>query len=176
MDRLRGRSKAVKGDLRWTDEEDRLLRSHYPDYPVLRAHFPHRTLSALKHRIRAIGIAKRRHIWTNHEIVRLRQAYEEGVTDRELAILFPELRLSQVKSKASYIGAMRRKPNPVRFDVPALDAIRVRSVGMGLSFVELDRHARTGRYFQKSCRRPLLRHIVQAAAFLGAEVSIEWSE
>ncbi|MGC4252404.1 MAG: hypothetical protein QM605_13335 [Sphingobium sp.] len=169
-------SKTAKRDSRWSDGEDALLRACYPDYSVLRAHLPHRTLSALKHRVRAIGIVKRRHIWTNREVVRLRLAYEEGVTDLELAALFPQLRLCQVKSKASHIGAVRCRPKPVRFDVPALDAIRARSVEMRLSFVELDRHAKTGRYFQKSCRRPSLKHIVRAAAFLGAEVLIEWSE
>lgn len=176
MDKPRESRKTAKRYFQWSDEEDVLLRAYYPDYSALRIHLPHRTLSALKHRVRAIGIAQRRHIWTNREIARLSQAYEDGVADRELAALFPELRLCQIKSKASHIGAVRRRSKPVRFDVPALDAIRARSVEMRLSFVELDHRAGTGRYFQKSCRRLSLKHIVRAAAFLGAEVSIEWRE
>jgi hypothetical protein len=176
MSRPGNRTEADRQYLPWSEEEHDLLCAYYPDYQALRRHLPHRTLPALKRRVQIIGIAKRRHVWTNHEVVRLRKAYEEGASDHELAVLFPELRMSQVKGKASNMGIVRCKQTPVRFDVPALDAIRARSAKKGLSFVELDRNARTGRFFQKSCRRASLKHIVRAATFLGAEVSIEWDE
>lgn len=160
----------------WTLDEDVLLRTHYPDYGRLQKHLPHRTFSALKHRVRAIGIVNRRHVWTNVEVARLHKAYEAGVPDRELEGLFPGLRLVQIKSKAGHVRAARRKPRPARFDVPALDAIRTRATNMCLSFVELDRRARTGRFFQKSCRRPCLKHIVRAATCLDAEVTIDWGD
>lgn len=166
----------MKSDQRWTAQEDALLAWHYPDYDHLREYFPHRTLAALKHRVRLIGIVARRHIWTNAEVARLHKAYETGVTDRELTALFPDLRLAQIKSKAGHIRAARRKARPVVFGVPALDAIRVRAADMRLSFVELDHGAGTGRFFQRSCRRPCLKSIARAAAFLGAEVKIDWTE
>ncbi|MGQ2933678.1 hypothetical protein [Sphingopyxis sp.] len=164
-----------KRDIGWSAAEDGLLRDHYPDYQALREHLPHRTLSALKHRVRAIGIVARRHVWTNIEVARLRKAYADGMTDRELVVLFLGLRLCQIKSKASHIRAERRGPRPAYFGEPALDAIRTRSKAMQLSFVELDRRARTGRFFQKSSRRPSLKPIVRAARFLDAEVGIEWA-
>lgn len=45
-----------------------------------------------------------------------------------------------------------------------------------MSFVELDRRAGTGRFFQKSCRRPSLKHITRAARVLQAQIRIEWGE
>jgi hypothetical protein len=36
--------------------------------------------------------------------------------------------------------------------------------------------ARTGKFFQKSRRQPMLRQITQATAILGGEVCIEWQE
>lgn len=128
-----------KRDIGWSAAEDGLLRDHYPDYQALREHLPHRTLSALKHRVRAIGIVARRHVWMNIEVARLRKAYTDGVTDHELVVLFPGLRLCQIKSKASHICAERRGLRPAHFGEPALGAIRTRSKAMQLSFVELDR-------------------------------------
>lgn len=153
-----------------------LLREVYPDYRALQRQLPDRTLSAIKHRVRAIDIVFRRHVWTNVEVARLRKSYRGSVTDKELTTLFPGLRLCQIKSKASHIGAERRKPRLALFEDPALDAIRHRSKEIGISFVELDKRAGTGRFFQKSCRRPSLKHIVRAAQALDAQVRIEWDE
>ncbi|SCW94758.1 hypothetical protein SAMN02927924_04570 [Sphingobium faniae] len=93
---------------KWSASEDGLLRNIYPDYPMLEARLPNRTLSAIKHHVQALGIVRRRHIWTNVEVARLRKAYRKSVADKELTILFSGLRLCQIKSKASYIGAERR--------------------------------------------------------------------
>lgn len=162
--------------LRWTEKENDLLRALYPSYDTLLVRLPHRSLAALKHRVRAMGIVVRRHVWTNREVRRLLGAYENGATDVELQRLFPTLRLCQIKSKASHVRAARRKASLVAFDIPALDAIRARSAEMGLPLARLDERAGTGRFFQKSGRRPALKHIVRAATFLGGDVMIEWDD
>src|SRR3546814_16447934 len=114
-------------------------------------------------------------VWSSDlEVRRLFEAYEKRATNVELQRLFPALRLCQIESKASHVGAVRRKAPLVTFDIPALDAIRARSVEMGLLLAELDERAGTRRFFQKSCRRPALKHIVRAATFLGGDVMIEW--
>src|SRR3546814_7316828 len=107
---------------------------------------------------------------------RLFEAYENRATNVELQRRFPALRLCQIESKASHVGAVRRKAPLVTFDIPALDAIRARSVEMGLLLAELDERAGTRRFFQKSCRRPALKHIVRAATFLGGDVMIRSEE
>lgn len=161
---------------RWTAEEDERLRSLYPHYDQLRAALPHRSLAALKRRVRCLGIVIRRHVWTNFEIRRLREAFENHVPDKDLELLFPGLRLSQIKAKAGHIKALHRRAQRVIFEVQALDVIRHRAKAHGLSYVELDRQARTGEFFQKSRRQPMLKPIVRAAALLGGEVCIEWRE
>lgn len=161
---------------RWTAEEDERLRSLYPHYDQLRAALPHRSLAALKHRVRCLGIVIRRHVWTNFEIRRLREAFENHVPDKDLERLFPGLRLSQIKAKAGHIKAPHRRAQRAIFKVQALDAIRHRAKARGLSYVELDRKAKTGKFFQKSRRHPILKPIARAAALLSGEVCIEWRE
>src|SRR3546814_10827207 len=99
--------------LRWTEEENDLLRTLYPSYDALLARMPHRSLAALKHRVRAMGIVVRRHVWTNREVRRLFEAYENGATNVELQRLFQALRLCQIKSKASPVGAVQIGRAPV---------------------------------------------------------------
>jgi hypothetical protein len=160
----------------WTAHEDERLRTLYPRYDLLRVALPHCSLSALKHRVRRLGIVRRRHIWTNLEIRRLHEAFENNVPDRELEGLFPGLLLSQIKAKAGHIRASHRRSQQVIFGVQALDSIRQRAREQGLSNVELDRRARTGKFFQKSSRRLMLKSIMRAVALLGGEVSITWRE
>src|SRR3546814_12310565 len=69
--------------LRWTEEENDLLRTLYPSYDALLARMPHRSLAALKHRVRVMGIVVRRHVWTNREVRRLFEAYENSATNVE---------------------------------------------------------------------------------------------
>lgn len=132
------------GQPSWTADEDERLRSLYPRYDLMQSVFPHRSLAALKHRARRLGIVHRRHIWTNLEVRRLRDAFENHVPDKELEALFPGLRLSQIKAKAGHIRAPHRRAQRAIFEVQALDAIRHRAKACGLSFAELDRQARTG--------------------------------
>lgn len=160
----------------WTADEDERLRALYPRYDLLRVALPHRSLSALKHRVRRLGIVRQRHIWTNIEVRRLREAFDNHVPDRELEALFPGLRLGQIKAKAGHIQAPHRRAQRAIFEVQALDAIRHRAKARGLSYVELDRQARTGKFYQKSRRQPMLKQIGRAAALLGGEVCIEWQE
>lgn len=158
----------------WTADEDERLRSLYPHYDLLQAALPHRSLSALKHRVRRLGIARSRHVWTNLEVGRLRAAFENHIPDKALESLFPGLRLSQIKAKAGHIRAPHRRAPLAIFEVQALDAIRRRAKALGLSYVALDRQARTGKFFQKSRRQPMLKPIARAAALLQGEVHIEW--
>src|SRR3546814_19999572 len=94
--------------LRWTEEENDLLRTLYPSYDALLARMPHRSLAALKHRVRVLGIVVRRHVWTNREVRRLFEAYENRATHVGMQRLFPALPIVSVASKASTLGAGRR--------------------------------------------------------------------
>src|SRR3546814_3592500 len=101
--------------LRWTEEENDLLRTLYPSYDALLARMPHRSLAALKHRVRVMGIVVRRHVWTNREVRRLFEAYENRATNVELQRLFPrsEEHTSELQSlmRISYAVFCLKKKN-----------------------------------------------------------------
>lgn len=160
----------------WSAEEDQLIRSLYPDYDSLQRRLLYRTRSALKHRARHLGVTAGRHVWTNVEVALLRALYAAGVPDRALGEPFPHLRLGQIRAKAQHLRLARPRRAPVLLGVPPLDAVRQRAAQAGLSLAELDRRARTGRYFQ-SCRRNLdLRCIWRAAQLLSGEIRVTWDD
>ncbi|CAH0496458.1 SANT/Myb-like DNA-binding domain-containing protein [Novosphingobium sp. CECT 9465] len=160
----------------WTAEEDQLIRALYPDYDRLQRQLKLRTRSALKHRARRIGVTVVRHVWTNIEVASLRALFAQGIADRDLVGKFPHLQLGQIRAKAQHLGLTRPRRAPVLLGVPLLDGIRQRAALAGLSLVELDRRASTGRYFQ-SCRRNLdLRCIWRAAQILSGEIRVNWQD
>lgn len=159
---------------RWSSGEDELVQNTYPDYRRMMRALSHRSLAALKNRARHLGVLQSRHVWTNGEVKRLRLAWESNIRGAELMLMFPGLRLSQIKSKAHHIGLRKRESHLVAFADPALSAIRRRAADRSMSLVHLDRLAGTGRFFPKSIRRPNLKHIMRAAAVLGGEVAVEW--
>ncbi|MFC0220166.1 hypothetical protein ACFFJ7_17395 [Pseudochelatococcus lubricantis] len=161
---------------RWSSEEDELVRSTYPDYRCMTRALSHRSLAALKNRAGHLGVVRRRELWTNVGVKRLQLAWESNVLDAELMLLFPSMSLSRIKSKARHLGLRKREPHLVVFEDRALDSIRRRAATCSMSFVQLDRLAGTGRFFQKSIRRPNLKYIMRAAAVLGGEVAVEWRE
>lgn len=182
MGRVKGRSsrsrrkRKVSTGEKWTPSEDAKLRALFPSYDCLQAELPHRSYYALRNRARRLNLVRRRHVWTNVEVSRLRDAFVNQVPDRDLEGMFPGLRLGQIKAKAGHIKAPHRKGRRVDFGVPALDAIREKAKAMGHSYVELDKRARTGKFFQKSNRKPILKHISRAAKLLGGEVMIHWED
>jgi hypothetical protein len=160
----------------WTPREDEIVRGIYPNYVALRRALRRRTYSALRHRTRKLGIAKKRHIWLTTEESRLRKLYPKA--DRsELLVAFPGMSWRQIAAKARHIGVrrMRRKLNATGH--PLIDMIRDRAFDLRLSMVDLDAMAGTKRYFQKSlwCNgRPNRKALLQAVEALGGEVSIRW--
>jgi hypothetical protein len=93
----------------WTPSEDDFIRLHYPNYRTLRAAFPHRTMSGIKHRVRRLDVQTKRHVWTNLEVLRLRGLYSRRASNSELLAAFPSLRLDQITSKAGHIGLQRKR-------------------------------------------------------------------
>ena len=167
---------AIRCGAPWSEADDAILRQGYPDYIGLSRRLPHRSLAALKHRVRKLGIAQARHVWTNREVARLRQLYAQNTRDRELVSHFPGLRLVQIKSKADHLGLAVRRRTLRRLGVPPLDDLRQAAAKRGWSLVELDRQARTGRYFQSCTRRLKLKAIARAACVLGQTITIRWHD
>ena len=152
------------------------MRQTYPDYGLMRRRLPHRSLAALKHRAAALGVVQPRHVWTQTEVRKLSRLVAAGASNAELKCAFSHLRFEQIASKIRHLRLPRRKPRLARFEDAAIREVRRRAVEKDLSLRELDRLARTKRYFQASTRRLVLKHVASAAAVLGGEICIEWEE
>ncbi|KFC73078.1 hypothetical protein FG93_01820 [Bosea sp. LC85] len=162
----------TNGCAAWQGIEDFAVILLYPNYEAIRQLLPWRSYSAIRHRVRRLDIARRRHIWTAPEISRLTAAFRDGASNDELTRLFPDLRPGQYLGKAQHIGLPKRRPKLIAFDCLALRDIRSRAAEVGFSLRDLDRKAGTGQYFQRSTRRICLRSIVRAVALLGGEVAL----
>lgn len=160
--------------MRWDEAQDALVRASYPDYGLMARHLPHRSLPALKKRVTALGIVRRRHVWKQTEVRKLTRLVAADASNAELSRAFPEFRLTQIASKIRHLKLPRRKPNLVAFDDAAIHEVRRRAVAKNMTLVELDHQARTGRYFQKSTRRLVLEHVARATVVLDGEILIEW--
>lgn len=166
--------------MRWSEDEDGIVSAIYPDYALMARRLPARSPRALRHRAATLGVVHRRHVWTQREVGTLSRLAAAGASGAELARAFPHLRPAQVLAKMGHLARTgqlplsRRMLRLANFDEPAIDAVRRRAIEKGLSLRDLDRSARTGRYFQKSTRQLVLRHVAGAAALLGGEVRFEW--
>jgi hypothetical protein len=165
-----------KGGRRWRKVEDAVVRKTYPDYGLMRLRLPCRSLAALKRRATILGVVKCRHVWMQTEVRRLSRLVEANTSNADLAPAFPHLRLAQITAKIRHLGLPRRRPQLVDFAEAAIGKVRQRAVEKGLSLRDLDRLARTKRYFQQSTRRLNLEYVARAAVVLGGEIRIEWDD
>jgi hypothetical protein len=171
--RLRTRLRASSGK-RWSSRDDEIIRTLYPDYRELQSRLPERSYYAIRNRTRTLGIAPRRHIWTNHEIARLRSLYGQGATRAEITSIFSSLTSHQICGKARHIGLVRARTAPHALGVSPLDAIRKRAAAQGLTLRKLDKVAKTKRYFQQTTRRVDWEHLSRAIEKLGGTIEITW--
>lgn len=158
----------------WTKQEDATVVALHPNYSALLQELPHRTYTALRQRARHLGVVRPRHVWTSREVERLCNASAAHVRSDDIANFFPYLRPTQVFAKARHLNLVRGR-RLKEFDHPVLSQIRARAVQMKLTLRDLDKHARSGLYFQKSNRKFRLRRAVSAVTALDGQISIEWN-
>lgn len=161
---------------RWTMEDDRAVRSLYPDYHVLKSRLPNRTPSAIKHRAKALGVAKKRHVWTQLEVARLKRLWTKGKPLAEIMLSFPFMTEEQVKGQAQHLKLHRERKAPITLNIPVLDAIRQRAHREGMTMVELDLVAGTKRYFQACPTRVDWPKLAKATLALGGHLMPLWDE
>lgn len=160
----------------WEPFEDELVRLHYPDYRLLRTLLTERTLAALKHRARVLGVVRRRHVWTNKDREKLNTEAFERATRAELEDMFPGMGTRQVLAMARYLNIKRRPRRPMTLNCACLDSIRARAWEMGWFLSKLDKEAGTSQYFSDSVRKIGMRQVYQAIKALGGRVTIEWDD
>ncbi len=178
--RYRERTGTNGRDRLWSPEETETLRRLYPDYRAAMKALPGRSYWAVRGHALKHGFARRRHVWTNIELARLRKLAAAGVSDTELVAGFPGLTRDQVIGKLRHhqIKRPRRRFKPTGY--PLLDAIRDRCYQLGWSMVDLDEIAGTANYFRCQAwldgRGVSIRRIAKAVKVLGGTLSVTWKE
>lgn len=135
----------------WTEHEDDKLRRLYgtATYSEIAKRFKGRTSHAIRWRARFLGLTPRRHIWTGADIVRLRRLYRHA-TPTEVCAAFPGLSWIQIRQAARYHGLTRPRRKYVSTGVDALDEIRLRAFELGYSMSDVDKLARSKKYFERA--------------------------
>lgn len=164
----------IAGDPVWTDAELSLLRQHYPDRNELRAALPRRTPGAIAHKARKIGLVRRRHIWSEFEIARLRSPYVIGVPMARLTELFAGRSPKQIWSKASAMGYRRPRHRPKLTGMPLVDSVRQRAFDFRITMTDLDAFTGCKHYFV-SPRYMNWAALQRAIKILGGEPVVRWS-
>ncbi|MGA0603513.1 hypothetical protein ACO2Q3_22590 [Caulobacter sp. KR2-114] len=169
--------KTLFGEIAWTPRERDIIREHYPNYRRIYELLPHRTPKAIRVRAHEMGVVRRRHIWTNLEVLKLRSLYARKASDKELKAAFPNLRLRQIHGKAWHIRAPSRLGRPFKvLGVPALDSVRAKAREHGLTLLDLDLLAKTKHYFRRCCRRPNWKYINRAVQLFEGTLVVEWDQ
>jgi len=161
----------------WTNEEDAMCRSTFPDFAATEKALPHRTRCAILGRCRALGL-RIGHVkpFTAREQSAFRHDYQ---TMEWSALLekYNHRTAAAIKTKARSLGIRRpRKPLKTLGD-ELLDATRNECFRQKLSMSDLDEFVGSKPYFRYcQVRRPNYAHIVRAIRELGGTIKIEWSE
>ncbi len=161
----------------WVPNEDQLVRNLYPDYGALRRKLPHRTYRAIRQRAGALGLSKKRHIWTMAELGRLKKLYQAGAPKDVVLAEFLHATWDQISGVAKFHGFHRKNQKFKTTGIAIIDAIRDRADKMNISMVDLDAMARTKTYFKKAdWHRPGLngKCVMRAIEALGGRILVEW--
>jgi hypothetical protein len=167
------RKRASSGK-RWSEREDRIILTLYPDYAGMQRRLRLRSYYAIRNRARTLGVVTRRHVWTNSEVTKLRALYLRGATCAEVAAAFPGFRSHQITSKARHIRLVRGPRKPYALGIPPIDTVREQAAIRGWTWRRLDKLAKTGRYFQQTTRRLDWGHLAKATEVLGGTIDIDW--
>jgi hypothetical protein len=167
-----GRSRAL-----WSEREDSLVRTYYPDYTELLRKLPRRTPQAVRSRVFTLDLPRTRKIyWTAAEISKLRRLYPRA--DRQTILTaFPSASWSRIQSAASRQHIVRKRRRSTGHQL--LDVIRARCDELNYSMVDLDALARTRRYFRRcgwSCRKASVTKIAKAIQALGGTITVSWND
>lgn len=160
----------------WVPSEDEKLRALYPDYRALRRALRRRTYHAIRTRVRGLGIAKKHHVWTGIEVLRLRKHYPKA-SRSELLAVFAGLRWRQIEAKAQGLGLRRARRGLVATGDPFVDMIRNQASKCNMTMLALDELAGTKRGFRSGRRCYGLKRslaLMRAIETLGGKIVVRW--
>lgn len=134
----------------WTPAEDQIVRSLFPNYGALLKALPHRTYAGIRYRTMRLKLVKLRPGFTGKELSIIRRRFLQAGKDEIIALL-PGHSWAAIIQFAARHG-LRRPPKPLKLTgIKVIDQIKQRCRELNYSMSDLDKMARTKRYFQKAC-------------------------
>lgn len=176
---LRRRGETYMGNPLWTKAEEKLLRDLYgtTSYANISRILKRRSYYAVRGKAQALGLQKKRHVWTGAEIARLRRLYLHASSWQEIQSGFAWAAPEDIRKVAARHGIRRPRHKFKPTGIPVIDQIRERAYELGYTMVDLDKLARTRAYFSSAewhNSGVRMRAIAKAVAALDGEVAAVW--
>ncbi|WP_037088586.1 hypothetical protein [Rhizobium sp. CF080] len=169
----------MKGQKLWDDTERQVLMDCRGDYVAMRKRLRHRTKHAIFGECAKLGIRKSIHVWSAAEVSKLRKMYPKASIE-EISSAFPHSAWVNIRQVARYHGFRRASTLSYKLTgIPALDDVRRRCREIGWSMADLDKAARTGRYFRRAGwigKRINHRALGRAIEALDGVIQAQWNE
>lgn len=171
------RAGEIAGQKLWTDQERETIRQLAPDYQALRKALRRRSYVAIRAQAGKLGLTKEIHIWTGAELSKLRKLYPEA-SPQDICAAFPHSTWHNIQQTARYHGFRRKRKGYKLTGIPGLDEVRRRCFEIGWTMPDLDKAARTGKYFSKAGwigKRTNHRALGRAIEALDGAIMPEWA-
>lgn len=167
-------------DRSWSEEEEDVLRALYPDFPRMCERLPHRSRTAIGHRVAGLDLVPPQKRWTPAEVATLRRMWAKATPD-ELRAALPRWPADAIRRKGSEVGLKPRGRAPLKLTGdPLCDAIRDRCRVLGYSMAYLDRISHTSTYWSacewNNAGGHRLTPMVRALHALGGEIDVRWPD
>ncbi len=163
----------------WTEDEDSVLRSHYPDYRKMTDELPHRNRRSVRVRCQKLGMKKTCHKWLASELSKLRRLYRIA-SSKEIMAEFPGFTWKAIDARARYHGLKRETTfRYKRTGKPIMDSILDRIEELGWTLPDLDEASGTRRYFWRHTWRNSrlnMKMIQLAVKALGGDLVVKWKD
>jgi hypothetical protein len=162
----------------WSNDEDEIVRLHYPDYGQLAKRLKRRTITAIKMRVRVLGVQRRVRIWTAADVSRLRRLWPHA-DQQAILDAFPGREWKTIKGAAEGRKLHRPKRRYASTGSDLLDSIRSRCAYLNYTMNDLDMLAGTGRYFRNirwDRNSPEIGRMAKGIQALGGRISVSWGD
>jgi hypothetical protein len=169
----------MRGHKLWDDAERQVIRDCRGDYKAMGKRLKHRTRAAIRTQCVKMGLSKSIHVWSAADVAKLRRMYPKASIE-EICAAFPHSTWVNIRQVAAYHGARRESRLSYKLTgIQALDDVRRRCREIRWTMADLDKAARTGRYFRRAGwigKRINHRALGRAIEALDGVIQAQWNE
>ncbi|TXN71741.1 hypothetical protein [Methylobacterium sp. WL6] len=161
--------------LRWTKEEDGLIRKYYPNFSMLSLVLPHRSHNARKLRACKLGVSKAAARWSEVEIGWLKAKYPSA-SWAEIHRNIPNRSKGAILNRTCALRLRRQRKMIDLCGLRLLEDISGKAKELNFTLADLDEEAGIPGYFTNfsSANYALLEGLNKAISAMGGELQIRW--